>query len=361
MAGGTGGHVYPGLAIAEQLRAQGVQVFWLGTRCGLEAKLVPKAGFTIRFIRIGGLRGKGVVRQTLAPFLILIAFLQSLWIILRVRPHVVLGMGGFASGPGGVAAWLLHRRLLIHEQNAVPGMTNRLLANLATEVMEAFPGSFSSVRGTYIHHPVRHTGNPVRHDIALLSPPAERLQRQDEVLRVLVLGGSQGAEILNKVVPEAIGTLMDSTSIMVCHQTGARHLAHTRTGYSELRVTVELVPFINDMAGAYAWADLVVSRAGAMTVTELTVVGVASILVPYPFAVDDHQLKNARFLADAGAAVLVSQSELTATGLGQLFTEFHAARPRLIAMAEAARSLAIPDATQRVAMQCINVADICRR
>lgn len=360
MAGGTGGHVFPGLAIAEQLRAQGIQVFWLGTRRGLEAKLAPKAGFTIHFIHIGGLRGKGIGRKALAPFLILVAFLQSLWIILRVRPHVVLGMGGFVSGPGGIAAWLLRRRLLIHEQNAVPGMTNRLLANLATGIMEAFPGSFfNNVQGTCVRCPIQHTGNPVRRDLALLAPPLERLQRQDGTLRVLVLGGSQGAEILNKVVPEAIGTLVDSISIMVRHQTGSQHLVRARATYKGLCVTVELVPFIEDMAKAYEWADLVVSRAGAMTVAELTVVGVASILVPYPFAVDDHQLENARFLADAGAAVLIPQSELTAVGLGQLFTGFHTARPRLVAMAEAARNLAIPDATHQVATQCISVARVC--
>nr|VFK51650.1 MAG: UDP-N-acetylglucosamine-N-acetylmuramylpentapeptide N-acetylglucosamine transferase [Candidatus Kentron sp. TUN]VFK52318.1 MAG: UDP-N-acetylglucosamine-N-acetylmuramylpentapeptide N-acetylglucosamine transferase [Candidatus Kentron sp. TUN]VFK52749.1 MAG: UDP-N-acetylglucosamine-N-acetylmuramylpentapeptide N-acetylglucosamine transferase [Candidatus Kentron sp. TUN] len=358
MAGGTGGHVFPGLAIAEQLRAQGVQVFWLGTRRGLEAELVPKAGFAIRFIYIGGLRGKGLVRQILAPFFIFIAFLQSLWAILRIRPHVVLGMGGFVSGPGGVAAWLLHRRLLIHEQNAIPGMTNRLLASLATTVMEAFPGSFSTVRGTYVRCPVQHTGNPVRHNIASLSPPVERLQRKDEVLRVLVLGGSQGAESLNKVVPEAVGTLVDSTLVMVRHQTGSQNLTSVRASYRDLCVTVELVPFIDDMAEAYEWADLVVSRAGAMTIAELTIVGVASILVPYPFAVDDHQLENARFLANAGAAVLVPQSELTAVDLGRLFSEFHGARHRLVAMAEAARGLAISDATQRVVMQCMAAAHV---
>nr|VFK09215.1 MAG: UDP-N-acetylglucosamine-N-acetylmuramylpentapeptide N-acetylglucosamine transferase [Candidatus Kentron sp. LPFa] len=354
IAGGTGGHVFPGLAIAEQLRAYGMQVSWLGTRRGLEARLAPKAGFAIYFVHIRGLRGKGIGRKILAPFLILVAFLESLWTILRVRPHVVLGMGGFVSGPGGVAAWLLRRRLLIHEQNAVPGMTNRLLASLATGVMEAFPGSFEGVRGACLRRQVQHTGNPVRHDIALLSPPIERLQRQDGILRVLVLGGSQGAEVLNKVVPEAIATLVDhATSIMVRHQTGPRQLARTRASYKELCVAVELVPFIEDMAGAYEWADLVVSRAGAMTIAELTVAGVASILVPYPFAVDDHQLENARFLADAGAAVLVPQLELTAEGLGRLFTEFHAARPRLVAMAKAARDLAITDAAQRVAIRCM--------
>nr|VFJ65143.1 MAG: UDP-N-acetylglucosamine-N-acetylmuramylpentapeptide N-acetylglucosamine transferase [Candidatus Kentron sp. FW] len=359
MAGGTGGHVFPGLAIAEQLRSQGVHVFWLGTRGGLEAKLVPKAGFTIRFVRIGGLRGKGLGRQVLAPFLILIAFLQSLWVILRVRPHVVLGMGGFVSGPGGVAAWLLRRRLLIHEQNAVPGMTNRLLANLATVVMEAFPDSFSTRRSTYIRCPIQHTGNPVRNDIVSLPSPAKRLRRQDSVLRILVLGGSQGAEILNKVVPEAIATLADPLPVMVRHQTGSQHLMRVRASYKDLCINAEVTPFINDMAAAYEWADLVVGRAGAMTVTELTVAGIASILVPYPFAVDDHQLENARFLANAGAAVLIPQSELTAINIGRLFAEFHAVRPRLVAMAETARSLAIPDATQRVVAQCIDSTSAC--
>nr|VFK38037.1 MAG: UDP-N-acetylglucosamine-N-acetylmuramylpentapeptide N-acetylglucosamine transferase [Candidatus Kentron sp. SD]VFK42762.1 MAG: UDP-N-acetylglucosamine-N-acetylmuramylpentapeptide N-acetylglucosamine transferase [Candidatus Kentron sp. SD] len=361
MAGGTGGHVFPGLAVAEQLRSQGARVFWLGTRQGLEAKLAPKAGFAIHFICIAGLRGKGIVRKTLAPFLILIAFLQSLWVILRLRPHIVLGMGGFVSGPGGVAAWLLHRNLFIHEQNAIPGMTNRLLANLATGVMEAFPGSFLTAPYTHLRYPARHTGNPVRHEIASLSRLPQQSHRQDKVLHILVLGGSQGAEILNEVVPEAIATLVDPTSIMVRHQTGLQHFMHVRSTYEKLCITVEFVPFIEDMAEAYKWADLVVSRAGAMTVTELTAVGIASILVPYPFAVDNHQFENARFLADAGAAVLIPQSELMAVGLGRLFVELHAARLRLTAMAEAAQSLAIPDATQRVAMQCMNIAHVCLR
>nr|VFK22130.1 MAG: UDP-N-acetylglucosamine-N-acetylmuramylpentapeptide N-acetylglucosamine transferase [Candidatus Kentron sp. MB]VFK27743.1 MAG: UDP-N-acetylglucosamine-N-acetylmuramylpentapeptide N-acetylglucosamine transferase [Candidatus Kentron sp. MB]VFK74416.1 MAG: UDP-N-acetylglucosamine-N-acetylmuramylpentapeptide N-acetylglucosamine transferase [Candidatus Kentron sp. MB] len=359
MAGGTGGHVRPGLAVAEQLRAQGAQVFWLGTRRGLEAGLVPKAGFIIYFIRIAGLRGKGWLHRAMAPFLLLIAFLQSLWIIMRVRPHVVLGMGGFVSGPGGAAAWLLRRQLLIHEQNTIPGMTNRLLANLAVGVMEAFPGSFASVCGSRLRYPVQHTGNPVQHNVTSLSPPAERLRRPSHALHVLVLGGSQGAEILNKVVPDAIGKLADASSVVVRHQTGVRHAVAVQARYRGLCVAVELFPFIDNMAEAYEWADLVVSRAGAMTITELTAVGVASILVPYPFAVDDHQSKNARFLADVGAAVLIPQSELTAVGLGRLFTEFSARRSRLITMAEAARSLAIPDATQRVAMQCVNVARVC--
>nr|VFJ50519.1 MAG: UDP-N-acetylglucosamine--N-acetylmuramyl-(pentapeptide) pyrophosphoryl-undecaprenol N-acetylglucosamine transferase [Candidatus Kentron sp. FM]VFJ54606.1 MAG: UDP-N-acetylglucosamine--N-acetylmuramyl-(pentapeptide) pyrophosphoryl-undecaprenol N-acetylglucosamine transferase [Candidatus Kentron sp. FM]VFK10542.1 MAG: UDP-N-acetylglucosamine--N-acetylmuramyl-(pentapeptide) pyrophosphoryl-undecaprenol N-acetylglucosamine transferase [Candidatus Kentron sp. FM] len=356
MAGGTGGHVFPALAIAEQLRSQGIHVSWLGTRQGLEARLVPDAGFPIHFVRISGLRGKGPVRQLLSPFLVLVAILQSLWVILRVRPHVVLGMGGFVSGPGGVAAWLLHRPLFIHEQNAIPGMTNRLLARLATGAMEAFPGSFSAMPNAAIRCPVECTGNPVRRDIASLPPPSERLHRQAEALRILVLGGSQGAEILNEVVPKAIGTLVDSDSVIVRHQAGTQHLMRTRVRYENLDVIVNLVAFIDDMAEAYGWADLVVARAGAMTVTELTAAGVASILVPYPFAVDNHQTANARFLADAGAAVLVPQTELTSANLGRLFTEFHVARSQLVAMAEAARNLSIPDATKRVVMRCLNSA-----
>lgn len=356
MAGGTGGHVFPGLAVAKELRARGADVSWFGTRQGLEARLVPEAGFVIRFVRIGGLRGKGLARQLSGPFLVLLAILQSLWIMLRVRPNVVLGMGGFVSGPGGVAAWLSHRPLLIHEQNAVPGMTNRLLARLATKVMEAFPRSFSGLPGTSIRCPVEHTGNPVRDDIASLPPPSERLQGREGKLRILILGGSQGAEILNELVPAAIATLADPASVTVRHQAGPQHLERTRTRYGKLDVEVELVPFIGDMAEAYGWADLVVGRAGAMTITELAAAGAASILVPYPFAVDDHQTANARFLADAGAAVLIPQPELTCAGLGRLFAEFQAARWQSVAMAKAARRLSVPDATRRVAMRCMENA-----
>ena len=356
MAGGTGGHVFPGLAIAKALRAQGIQVSWLGTKQGLEAQLVPDAGFAIRFVCVGGLRGKGPVRQLLGPFLILLAILQSLWVIARVRPCVVLGMGGFVSGPGGVAAWLLRRPLLIHEQNAVPGMTNRLLARLATGVMEAFPGSFPAVLGTAIRRPIEHTGNPVRHDIELLPSPSERFVRQKGAFRILILGGSQGAEILNELVPAAIASLANPASVTVRHQAGPQHLARTRRRYEDLDVNVELVPFIGDMAEAYGWADLVVGRAGAMTVTELAAAGTASILIPYPFAVDDHQTANACFLAEVGAAVLVSQMDLTGVKLGWLFTEFQAARSQLVAMANAARRLSVPDATRRVVERCMEAA-----
>ncbi|MBT8420865.1 MAG: undecaprenyldiphospho-muramoylpentapeptide beta-N-acetylglucosaminyltransferase [Gammaproteobacteria bacterium] len=356
MAGGTGGHVFPALAIANALRTQGVHVSWLGTRRGMEARLVPDAGFAIRFVHIGGLRGKGLARKALGPLLILVAILQSLWVMLRVRPHVVLGMGGFVSGPGGVAAWLLHRPLLIHEQNAIPGMTNRLLARLATGVMEAFPGSFEAVLGASIRCPVEHTGNPVRDDIASLPPPSERLQHREGALRILVLGGSQGAEILNQLIPEAISTLADPASVAVRHQAGTQHLMRTRTRYEKFNASVELLPFISDMAEAYEWADLVVARSGAMTVTELATAGVASILVPYPFAVDDHQTANAYFLAGAQASVLMPQRELTAAELGRLFTVFHSARGQLVAMAGAARNLSVPDATGRVVMRCMESA-----
>nr|VFJ47048.1 MAG: UDP-N-acetylglucosamine-N-acetylmuramylpentapeptide N-acetylglucosamine transferase [Candidatus Kentron sp. DK] len=355
MAGGTGGHVFPALAIAEELRARGVQVSWLGTRRGMEAKLVPDAGFPIRFVRISGLRGTGLARRLSGPFLILIAIVQSLGNILRVRPRVVLGMGGFVSGPGGIAAWLLRRPLLIHEQNAVPGMTNRLLARLATRVMEAFPESFSSVPGLAVRCPIEYTGNPVRRDIARLPPPSERLKNREGPLRILVLGGSQGADILNNLVPAAIAGLPDPARVSVRHQTGRQHIEPVHARYAKLRLPVEPVPFIDDMAAAYGWADLVIGRAGAMTVTELAAAGAASILVPYPFAVDDHQMANAHFLGNVGAAIPIRQSDLSADGLGRLIEGFLGAsgRGRLVAMARAARALAIPDAARRVAGRCL--------
>jgi len=352
MAGGTGGHVFPALAVAEELVTRGVAVSWLGTRRGLEARVVPAAGYPLETMRVSGLRGKGVLRLLLAPFMLLLALLQALIILLRLRPRAVLGMGGFASGPGGVIAWLLRRPLLIHEQNSVAGMTNRWLAPLAHTVMEAFPGSLPAK-----YRPV-HTGNPVRREITRLSEPAERLAQRQGALRVLVIGGSLGAHALNTIVPAAMRCLSSGNSCSVRHQTGAAEVDSVQQAYAAAGVDAQVSAFIDDMAAAYAWADLVICRSGALTVAELAVVGVAAILVPFPYATDDHQTGNARFLADAGAAVLVQQDALEPERLGELLDDFDSRRQVLLEMANRARSLALPQAARRVAELCLQAAGL---
>ncbi|HHM04580.1 MAG TPA: undecaprenyldiphospho-muramoylpentapeptide beta-N-acetylglucosaminyltransferase [Gammaproteobacteria bacterium] len=348
MAGGTGGHVFPALAVAEALRARGAEVRWLGTRRGLEAELVPKAGFPLDWISIGGLRGKGLAAWAAAPVKLAVAVAQVTRVIFQRRPAVVLGMGGFVTGPGGLAAKLWCKPLLIHEQNAVAGLTNRLLAPLARRVFEAFPGTFPHRRHAVV------TGNPVRTAIASLPPPAQRFADRAGAVRVLVLGGSQGAGALNALVPQALAGL--SRRPEVWHQSGKRHLEDTRAAYEAAGVAARIEPFIEDMAAAYGWADLVICRAGALTVSELAAAGLGAVLVPYPFAVDDHQSRNADHLAAAGAAVVVPQADLSAVGLREILSGWGADRSRLLAMAGAARRLARVDAAEQVAKQCLEVA-----
>jgi UDP-N-acetylglucosamine--N-acetylmuramyl-(pentapeptide) pyrophosphoryl-undecaprenol N-acetylglucosamine transferase len=350
MAGGTGGHVFPALAVAEELTARGIAVTWLGTRRGLEARVVPAAGYPLETMRVSGLRGKGPVRLLLAPVMLLTALLQALLILLRLRPRAVLGMGGFASGPGGLVAWLLRRPLLIHEQNSVAGMTNRWLAPLAQTVMEAFPGSLPAK-----YRPL-HTGNPVRAAITRLPGPAERLARRHPELRVLVIGGSLGAHALNTTVPAAMAQLSSGNVCSVRHQTGKMDTQAVQQAYATAGIDAQVSAFIDDMAAAYAWADLVICRAGALTIAELAVVGVAAILVPYPHATDDHQTGNARFLAEAGAAVLVPQDTLDPQRLGMLLDDLAAQREVLLEMARRAHALALPEAARRVAELCMQAA-----
>ena len=350
MAGGTGGHVYPALAVARALQARSRDVVWLGTERGLEARVVPAAGIDIEWISIRGLRRKGLLALLVAPLQIGWALLQSLAVIFRRRPAAVLGMGGFVSGPGGVAAWLTRRPLVVHEQNAVAGMTNRLLARLARVVLQAFPGSFnSSVSAETV-------GNPVREDIAAVPPPQERYPNRQGPLRVLVLGGSQGALTLNRVVPAALAELGGDVRPEVRHQCGERTLDIAREAYEQHGVDVDLAPFIEDMAEAYAWADLVICRAGALTVAELCAVGVPALLVPYPAAVDDHQTANARPLEQAGAARIVQDSELTPAYLAELLREWLQSRAALGERAARARALACPDALRRITEVCLEQA-----
>ncbi|MCC7258610.1 MAG: undecaprenyldiphospho-muramoylpentapeptide beta-N-acetylglucosaminyltransferase [Gammaproteobacteria bacterium] len=344
MAGGTGGHVFPALAVARALRARQEQVVWLGTRTGLEARIVPAEGFELETIRVAGLRRKGIVAWLVAPWRLAVALADALAVVRRRRPKVVLGMGGFASGPGGVAAWLTARPLVIHEQNAVAGLTNRLLAGLAREVLEAFPGSFSGRRGALL------TGNPVRDDIAALPAPEERLAGRQGALRLLVLGGSQGARVLNETVPRALASLPVSARPEVWHQAGEATLALAREGYAAAGVAARVEPFIGDMAAAYGWADLVVCRAGALTIAELCAAGLGALLVPFPGAVDDHQTRNAAHFVAAGAGVLLPQATLSSARLAAEI----AAVDRGIALERCtrARSLARPGATGQIATLC---------
>ncbi|MBK1716470.1 undecaprenyldiphospho-muramoylpentapeptide beta-N-acetylglucosaminyltransferase [Thiocystis violacea] len=350
MAGGTGGHVFPALAVAEHLREQGARVFWIGTRQGMESRLVPEHGFEMEWIRIEGLRGKGVGPVLKAPFRLAGALWQAGGILRRRRPALVLGMGGFASGPGGLAARALGVPLLIHEQNFVPGLTNQWLARIANQVFEAFPGSFPVGRGAVA------TGNPVRREILDIPEPRERFSSRTGVPRLLVLGGSLGAQALNETVPRALAAMPSAGRPLVRHQAGERTIDTARAAYRQAGVEADVVPFIKDMAEAYAWADLVVCRSGALTVSELAAAGVGSILVPYPFAVDDHQVGNARYLSDVGAARLVIQRDLTSAGLMDSLTELLADRTRLLAMAEAARGRARPEAAARIAAVCLQLA-----
>jgi len=350
MAGGTGGHVYPALAVAEELRQMGAEILWLGTRKGIEARVVPPAEIDIAYIAVSGLRGKGALALLLAPFKLAYALLQAIRVVLRFRPGAVLGMGGFVSGPGGIASWLLRKPLLIHEQNAICGMTNRILSRLAMCVMEAFPGSFPEKIDTLV------VGNPVRRPIREIAMPEQRLADRTGALRLLVIGGSQGARMLNKAVPIALGMLGEDMRPEVWHQAGEKHIEDTRDAYKAAGVKARIVPFIDDMKAAYQWADLVICRAGALTVAELASAGIASILVPFPHAVDDHQTVNAMWLVDAGAAIHMQESRCTPDTLGGLLGELHNTRARLVEMAMAARKMAVADADRHIASLCMEAA-----
>jgi UDP-N-acetylglucosamine--N-acetylmuramyl-(pentapeptide) pyrophosphoryl-undecaprenol N-acetylglucosamine transferase len=341
MAGGTGGHVMPALAVAEVLRLRGWRIVWLGSPNGMEASLAAKNGYALEPVAFTGLRGKGLLAKLLLPTRLLIAFWQSLRAIRRVAPRAVLGMGGYISFPGGMMAALLNRPLVIHEQNAIAGMANRVLAHIADRVLTAFPGAISKAEVL---------GNPVRSAITAVELPEVRYARRTGPLRLLVVGGSLGAQILNDAIPKALALMDPASRPTVLHQAGAKNIDSLNASYRQSRIHGELVPFIDDMASAYAEADLIVCRAGAMTVAEVAAVGVAALFVPYPLAVDDHQTANARYLVDPGAALLVQQRDLTPERLAAEFRKL--TREQLAAMASRARTLARPDAATRVADIC---------
>ena len=344
MAAGTGGHIFPGLAVASHLERLGAEVSWLGTPGGLENRLVPAAGLPLARIGITGLRGRGAAGWLMAPIRVFKAMLQARRIFQQLRPGCVLSMGGYVAGPGGLMARLMGIPLLIHEQNAIPGLTNRLLRPLAERVFGGFPGG---LKGAV------HSGNPVRVDIAALPPPLNRAEARTGPVRVLVVGGSQGSAALGKIVPKALARIPESQRPRVVHQAG-RQLDGTLASYAESAVAAEVVEFIDDMAAAWADADLAICRSGALTVAELCAAGVPAILVPFPFAVDDHQTVNARFLVNAGAAWLIPESDLSPEGLAERL--MRADRASLVTMGERARELACPNAASTVADACLELA-----
>lgn len=350
MAGGTGGHVFPALTVAEKLINLGIPVIWLGTKSGLEAKIVSQAGIPIELIRITGLRGKKIVDLMCHIPLVLTAVIQALKILKKWQPRVVLGMGGFVSGPGGLAANLLRIPLVIHEQNAVPGLTNRILASTAVKILTAFPNTFpykKIIKKTLL------VGNPVRACITNLLPPLQRFANRTGRTRLLILGGSQGAAALNNLVPRALALLKYEELPEVWHQSGPKLLEETVIAYQAVSIQPKITAFIEDMHQAYSWADLVLCRAGAITISELAAAGIGSILVPFPFAVDNHQTYNAQFLEQTGAAYLCQQVILDATGLALLLRKLLSNRDLLLKMAEAARKMAKPAAADCVAMVCL--------
>ena len=344
MAGGTGGHIFPALAVAHQLRDAGWRVVWLGNPEGMEARLVPQHGFEMVWVKFSALRGKGILRKLLLPINLLRGFWQGLQAIRQVKPDVVLGMGGYITFPGGMMAALTGVPLVLHEQNSVAGLANRVLAGVADRIATGFPEVFK--KGAWL-------GNPVRPEIAAIAPPAERMAGRNDALRVLVIGGSLGAAALNEIIPQGMARLTAEELPQIVHQAGEKHLDALKANYAAAGVPAHCVAFIDDMAGAYEWADLVICRAGALTVAELAAAGVASILVPYPHAVDDHQTGNARFLVNVGGAFLLPQTDMTPDSIA-LIRNY--SRGQLQEMAEKARRLAKPDATADVAALCGEIA-----
>jgi UDP-N-acetylglucosamine--N-acetylmuramyl-(pentapeptide) pyrophosphoryl-undecaprenol N-acetylglucosamine transferase len=343
MAGGTGGHIFPGLAVAAEMRAAGWDVVWMGARGGMEERLVPKHGYRAAWIRAKAARGKGLVQKLLLPANLLYSFWESARHIRSLRPNVVLGLGGYVAFPGGMMASLWNRPLALHEQNAIPGLANRVLSQISDKVMSGFPQALKNAEWT---------GNPVRADIAAIASPESRFAGRSGPLKVLVVGGSLGAQALNESVPRALALMTDRPQVV--HQAGEKHLEALNRHYREAKVQGELVAFIDDMARRYAEADLVICRAGAVTIAELSAGGMPSILVPFPHAVDDHQTANAKFLSDHGAAILIQQRELSPRKIADLIGSLD--RAKLLEMARKARALGKPDAARVVAERCMSIA-----
>lgn len=352
MAGGTGGHIYPALAVATYLQEKNFSLYWLGTKNGLESKIIPARGIKLLTINFHGLRGKGILRWITAPFYLFIAICHAMLILSRYKPAIVLGMGGFVTAPGGFAAWLMRIPLCVHEQNAIAGLSNRFLAPFARIVMQAFPDTFPPSSNA------QTTGNPLRREIINIAEPERRFKdRVDDSLRVLVIGGSSGAKVLNETVPDALAILGDRINLQVKHQTGYKNYDTTTARYRSLNISVELLAYIDDMAIAYQWADLILCRAGAMTVAEISAVGLPAIFIPYAYAVDDHQTANARYLSNAGAAILIQESEFNASRLADLLQKLSSDRAHLLKMANLCLTMATTKATEQIADSCMGVAN----
>jgi UDP-N-acetylglucosamine--N-acetylmuramyl-(pentapeptide) pyrophosphoryl-undecaprenol N-acetylglucosamine transferase len=345
MAGGTGGHVYPAIAVADYLKASGWNIVWLATELGMENRLIEGKGYQKAMITMQGVRGKGLLGWLLLPIKLVKALTQSFSAMRKYQPNVVLGMGGFAAFPGGLMARMLAKPLVIHEQNSVAGLTNKLISKIATRVLAAFPKALEKASVV---------GNPVRSDITNIAKPLTRFKKHQGALRILVVGGSLGAQALNELIPQALAAIPLENRPVVIHQAGVKHIDTLRKNYAEHAVDAECLAFIENMSDMYSWADFVICRAGAMTVAELSVVGLGSLLVPFPFAVDDHQTTNAAYLAENDAAFLVQQKELTKEKLVGILMSL--TRSSCLKMAESARALGKPDATFDVARVCMEVA-----
>ena len=345
MAGGTGGHIFPGLAVAEELRTRGWRVHWLGAPGSMEEKLVPARGFAFEPVQFGGVRGKGPVTLLLLPMKLLRAFLQSIAVVRRVKPDVVVGLGGYITFPGGMMSVLLGKPLVLHEQNSVAGLANRVLASVADRVFTAFPDVLKKAQWV---------GNPLRAAFLSQPAPAVRFAGRSGPLKLLVVGGSLGAKALNAVVPKALAMIAPAARPIVTHQSGAKQIDELRANYAAAGVTGELTPFIDDTAEAYADADLIVARAGASTVTEIAAVGAAALFVPFPSAVDDHQTTNAHFLVDAGGGWIVQQSELTPELLADLLQKTE--RSTLMERAQKAKTMQKTEAVDQVVRACEELA-----
>lgn len=351
MAGGTGGHVYPAMAVADYLKAQGWKVVWLCTEGGMENRLIENKDYQKAMMTMRGVRGKGLMGWLLLPIKLSVAFAQSYKAIAKFQPNVVLGMGGFAAFPGGLMASILRKPLVIHEQNSVAGLTNKALAHFAKRLLVAFPAAFTKElsAGKAIL-----VGNPVRAEITQIEPPATRLEARTGTLRLLVVGGSLGAQALNEVLPKALAEIAEEHRPLIVHQAGEKHIATLQANYQAAGVDADTKAFIQDMAAMYSWADIVICRAGALTVAELSAAGVASVLVPFPYAVDDHQTSNAHYLSDAGAAILIPQTEFTVASVVALLQGL--TRKKCTEMAIKARALGKPEATASVANICMESA-----
>lgn len=368
MAGGTGGHIFPALSIARQLQASGVKVEWLGTRKGLEAQLIPETDIPIHYISVSGLRGKSRLSIVLSPFVILLAILQALMKLLSIKPSCVLGMGGFVTGPGGVAAWILRKPLLIHEQNAIAGLSNQLLSPMASVVMEGFAGAFKRkaelthnviVKSICKPEKVLHVGNPLREEILNCPSPQQRyaVASEKEPIKILVIGGSLGAVAINKAIPEMLKDFPEAENLALWHQCGKNNIASCQAYYEELGFTenenLRIAAFIDDMAAAYCWADVVICRAGASTVSEISAIGIPALFVPFPYAVDDHQTENAMIMQKLGAAWIIQEQELKPLALGNILLQLIADRTLILKMAMLAQQAAKTGATEDAASTCM--------